>query len=160
MVAQPYWINAHLAIVPRPRGGDWLDDEMQALCLAGIDEIVSMIEPAEAEELGLDQEASSAKRAGMQFVSFPIRDRTTPPDLEQFNRFLSGLEQEVAEGKRIGIHCRGSIGRSSVVAASLLIRAGTRVDEAWRQIEAARGCHVPDTPEQREWVNQRIRQLP
>lgn len=159
MVAQPYWINAHLAIVPRPRGGDWLDDEMQALRLAGIDVIVSMIEPAEAEELGLDREGSSARRTGMEFVSFPIQDRTTPPDLDLFDRFLAGLEQNMAEGKRIGIHCRGSIGRSSVVAASLLIRAGTGVEETWRQIEVARGCHVPDTPEQFEWVNRRIRQL-
>jgi hypothetical protein len=37
-----------LAIVPRPRGGDWLADEVARLKAAGVDILVSMLEPAEA----------------------------------------------------------------------------------------------------------------
>jgi protein-tyrosine phosphatase len=160
MVVEPYWINTQLAIVPRPRGGDWLDDEMRALRHAGIDVLVSMIEPYEARELGLEREEASATQAGLQFVSFPIQDRCTPSDLDKFNRFLAGLEQSEAQGKRIGVHCRGCIGRASVVAASLLIRAGIPAETAWTQVERARGCPVPDTLEQLEWVAQYIRPLP
>lgn len=156
MIVEPYWITPQLAIVPRPRGGDWLDDEMLAMRQAGVDVVVSMIEPFEAQELGLAREEASATQAGMRFVSFPIQDRGTPPNIAQFNQFLTGLELALAEGKRIGVHCRGCIGRSSVVAASLLIRAGTPTAQAWDQIEAARGSPVPDTLEQLEWVAQHI----
>ena len=160
MIIEPYWITPQLSIVPRPHGGDWLDDEMLAMRQAGVDVVVSMIEPFEAQELGLAREEASAIQAGIRFVSFPIQDRGTPPNLEQFNQFLTSLEQVLAEGKRIGIHCRGCIGRSSVVAASLLIRAGAPTTQAWDQIEAARGSPVPDTLEQLEWVARHIRPLP
>lgn len=156
MFVQPYWINQQLAIVPRPRGGDWLDDEMTALRRAGIDIVVSMIEKDEAAELGLDREEEASVRAGMAFVNFPIRDRGVP-DLQKFNRFLVRLEESLSQGKGIGVHCRGCIGRASVVTASLLIRSGVPAAEAWSQIETARDAAVPDTLEQLEWVNRHIR---
>jgi len=55
-------------------------------------------------------------------------------------------------GKSVTIHCRQSVGRSALLAATLLVEAGINPDEAFRRIEAARGCPVPDTPEQRAWV--------
>jgi hypothetical protein len=160
MVARPYWINSKLAIVPRPRGGDWLDDEMVALREAGIDVVVSMLEESEAAEVGLGQEDMAARGAGLSFVNFHIPDRSVPPNAQQFEGFLSGLEQHLANGKRVGVHCRACIGRASVTTASLLIRSGIPVAEAWRQVESARGFPVPDTREQREWVDRHVRPKP
>jgi protein-tyrosine phosphatase len=159
MVAKPYWITKQLAIVPRPRGGDWLDDEMQALRDAGIDIVVSMLEGPEAKELGLEREEVAATRAGLDFINYPIPDRNVPK-LQEFDNFLVRLEGDLANNKRVGVHCRGCIGRASVVVASLLIRSGSPAGEAWNQIERARGCPVPDTLEQLEWVDRNIRPLP
>ena len=39
-----------------------------------------------------------------------------------------------------------------MVAACVLLRAGMNVDDAFAEIERARGLAVPDTPQQREWV--------
>ena len=64
MIATPYWITNQLAIVPRPRGGDWLEDEMDALREAGIDVVVSMLQENEASELGLQSEGEAARRSG------------------------------------------------------------------------------------------------
>jgi protein-tyrosine phosphatase len=159
MVVRPYWINTQLAIVPRPRGGDWLDDEMLALRQAGIDIVVSMIEGPEAAELGLDREEEASARAGIAFINFPIRDRGVP-DLQKFDQFLTNLEKHLADSKRIGVHCRGCIGRATVVAASLLIRSGISPADAWSQVEIARDAPVPDTLEQLEWVDRHIRPNP
>jgi protein-tyrosine phosphatase len=159
MVVEPYWINRQLAIVPRPRGGDWLDDEMLALRDAGIDIVVSMLEESEAKELGLEQEEAATTRAGMEFVNFPIQDRGVP-NLQHFNQFLAKLEKSIADSKRIGVHCRGCIGRASVVTASLLIRSGIPASDAWNKIEEARGSPVPDTIEQLEWVDRHMRPNP
>jgi protein-tyrosine phosphatase len=157
MFVQPYWINDHLAIVPRPRGGDWLEDEMVALREAGIDLVVSMLEETEAAELGLEQEKAAADRAGLGFINFPIRDRNVPTDPQSFRSFVTNLEQQIENGKRIGVHCRACIGRASVTTASVLICSGVPHADAWRQVEMARGFPVPDTQEQREWVDRNIR---
>ena len=157
MTCEPYWVTPSLAIVPRPRGKDWLYDEMRAMRQAGIDVLVSMLEPAEAKELGLDEEEIAARRAGMRFISFPIPDRAIPSDIDQFDRLVSLLDRLVKEGKRIGVHCRACIGRSTVVLASVLVGSGMTDDEAWKLIRAARGVPVPDTSEQREFVAGRAR---
>jgi hypothetical protein len=39
-----------------------------------------------------------------------------------------------------------------MIVASALIRNGLSVDSAFSAIQEARGCSVPDTPEQRQWV--------
>lgn len=124
---------------------------------ARIDVVLSMLEPDEARELGLEREEDAARRSGIRFVNFPVRDHGTPADTEAFERVLEFLERSMGEGKRVGIHCRGCIGRSSVVAASLLVRSGVKDAEAWRQIREARGTSVPETAEQRAWVETEIR---
>ncbi len=52
-----YWIEGvptgKVAIVPRPRGGDWLEDEVRAWRAAGIDVVVSLLTDDEVRELGL-----------------------------------------------------------------------------------------------------------
>jgi protein-tyrosine phosphatase len=157
MIASPWWITSQLAIIPRPRGDERLDDDMHALYEAGIDIIVSMLEPAEAKELGLGDEQSSALNAGIALISFPIRDHGIPQDQEKFAAFLSGLERQMLAGRRVGVHCRACIGRSGVVTTSLLIRSGISPKRAWAQISAARGHSVPETAEQKAWVNHNIK---
>jgi hypothetical protein len=46
----------HLAISARPRGGDWLDDELSGWRKAGIEVVVSLLEPGEAASLDLAHE--------------------------------------------------------------------------------------------------------
>lgn len=57
------------------------------------------------------------------------------------------------------MHCRAGIGRSAIIAASLLALNGTDVDLAFKLVTEARGCPVPDTPEQKKWVEQFVRDL-
>ena len=51
------------------------------------------------------------------------------------------------------IHCRAGIGRSSLIAACVLVRAGHDVNSAFDTIAKARGVEVPDTEAQRAWVS-------
>jgi protein-tyrosine phosphatase len=156
-IAIPYWINPQIAIVPRPKGEQALEEEMKALREAGVDVVASMLEENEATQLGLQHERSAAKRANIDFLNFPIPVLGVPLQPADFAEFLRRLEEYMAAGKRVGIHCHACIGRSSVVATSLLIRSGVSSDEAWTQVQIARGTTVPDTQEQRAWVNNNIR---
>ena len=145
-----------LAIVARPRGGDWLCDEINALSAEGIGVLVSMLTDEEASELGLQRESDECKAATVSFVSLPIPDRSAPSDKNGFLGNVERLTEMVKEGRFIGVHCRASIGRSSVLVVSILVRLGWDVEEALDAVEAARGCSIPDTPEQRRWVIQNI----
>src|SRR5215471_4290524 len=95
----------------------------------------------------------------MIFVNFPIVDHNVPRNTESFLKFLSQLERHLSHGKRIGVHCRACIGRSGVVTASLLVRSGIPLHEAWAQISIARQYPVPDTVEQEVWVRKHIRPI-
>lgn len=130
----PYWINAQgvrLAIVPRPRGRDWLPDDIDLLRKAGIDVIASALTPTETEELGLLEEAECCRTNGIEFLSFPIEDRSVPPSSSSFSELLNSVKSSLGEGKAVGIHCRAGIGRSSLIAAALLIQNGHSPEAAF-----------------------------
>ena len=150
-----YWLQlptpGRLAIMPRPRG-DWLADEVQGLALSGVEQFVSCLTATEVAELDLDIEQALCEAVGIAFISFPIPDRGVPPSIEQTRELIERLHTAVAEGRTVAVHCRAGIGRVSVVAACVLLRAGMNVDDAFAEIEHARGLAVPDTPQQREWV--------
>ena len=69
-----YWIGERaetkLAIVLRPRGGDWLETDLQRLKREGVDVLVSMLTPEEELELGLSREKELAARSGLRLF-FP-----------------------------------------------------------------------------------------
>lgn len=54
----------------------------------------------------------------------------------------------------IAIHCRAGIGRSSLIAASVMTAYHIPAEEAFSLIETARGFAVPDTQEQKDRVSQ------
>jgi protein-tyrosine phosphatase len=158
MKTEVYWVTGpwpgRLGIVPRPRGGDWLADEVRAWRAAGLHVVTSLLTPDEVAELDLQQEAARSREEGVEFQSFPIPDYGLPRSRASFLEWVHGLEKALQSGRNVGVHCRQGIGRSSVVVASLLVAAGEDADEAFRRIEKARGRPVPDTAEQRKWVSE------
>jgi protein-tyrosine phosphatase len=151
-----FWIEGHppapLAVVLRPRGGEWLDHELGRYKSAGIDTLVSLLESDEAAWLGLAEEGPKAEKLGMQFLNFPIPDTHIPPEPAAFRDFIADLVRRLRRGERIGVHCRGSIGRSTLTTAAALIHLGWKPAAALAAIEKARGCPVPDTAEQQAWI--------
>src|ERR1700722_11107915 len=163
---KPYWVDTgnplRLAIVPRPRGGDWLDDELDQMKRAGVDVLVSMLQADENAELGLSSEAELCEARGIVFRSCPIPDRETPLSTASFSRFVEDLRAEAHAGRSVAVHCRASIGRSSLLLATLLTAEGFAPDDAFRRLTLARGLRVPDTADQVRWVERlaAARQVP
>lgn len=151
-----HWIEGNpapgLAIVIRPQGHDQLEDELRRIRDGGIDTIVSLLEPFEADFLGLAEEEAAAGRVGLKFLSYPIRDGNVPRDVARFRSFVDGVANRLAAGERIGVHCRGSIGRATITAACALIHRGWKARDALEAIAEARGYAVPDTLDQEDWI--------
>ncbi|WP_030276235.1 protein-tyrosine phosphatase family protein [Streptomyces sp. NRRL B-24484] len=139
-----------LSTMARPRGHDWLPDEMAALAAAGADVLVCALTADELDELGLTAEPALAAAAGLEYVALPVPDRTVP-DPAAVLPALHRLTSRLHRGAHVVTHCRAGIGRASLLAVSLLVLGGTPPDTAWTALEQARGLTVPDTPAQRAW---------
>jgi protein-tyrosine phosphatase len=156
MQPEIYWIpspwRGRLAVLPHPRGGDWLEDEMAGFRRAAVDIIVSALEKEEESLLELTRERELCQAQGMEFISFPVADGTAPTSEKAVGELVRLLETRLAAGKNVAIHCRAGIGRCIVLAACTLALAGIEPEAAFQKIRQARGCHVPDKKEQAEWV--------
>jgi protein-tyrosine phosphatase len=86
-------------------------------------------------------------------VSFPILDRQTPESEDELAQTLAKVEAELAVGRNVVLHCRQGIGRTGLVAACLLLTKGLDPETAVNRISAARGIPVPETQEQRRWID-------
>jgi protein-tyrosine phosphatase len=159
MKTELYWIEDDLAILLRPRGGDWLSDEILDWKRDGLNVIVSLLDANEVRELGLTNEAKAVQSASLTFISFPIVDFGVPDHLLDAVKLVDSLTALRAAGKKIGLHCRQGLGRSPLIAACLLVRAGIAPEAAWEKISVARGTTVPETSEQREWLNRFAEEL-
>ena len=151
-----FWIEGSpgppLAVVLCPLGQAGLKQELLRIRRGGVQTLVSLLEQGEAKWLGLADEGPQAERLGLRFLSFPIPDTCVPADASAFRSFVEGLAGRLRAGERLGVHCRGSIGRSTVTAACALIHLGWKPEAALSAIESARGCPVPGTEEQLRWI--------
>lgn len=156
MIAQVFWTKekfpGRIALVPRPRGGEWLEDETKAWAEAGINVIVSMLEAEEIESFDLGREAEFSAVNGIKFVSIPVKDRSIPKIDESFLQTIEQLKNSLLKGKNIAIHCRQSVGRAPLMAAILMISFGINPTEAFRQLSSVRSVEVPETKEQKQWA--------
>ena len=156
MTPDLYWIPlespGRLAITARPRGGDWLGDEVDGWKRAGIGMVVSLLTPDEESELGLTDEAVECDARGVKFVSLPVPDRSTPTDRPAFDVAVNEVVSVLGNGVLVATHCRQGIGRSALLAAAVLKAMGMTTDEAVRRVSAARGRPIPETPEQADWL--------
>jgi protein-tyrosine phosphatase len=141
-----------LAVMARPALHESLHESIQGLVNDHVAIVVSLLEPPEEAELGLAAEKEECERQGLEFVSFPIRDRATPADVEGVARLSQWAHARIAAGRNLVFHCRAGIGRSGMMAASVLLQEGLSAREAFERISAARCLTIPDTPGQFEWV--------
>lgn len=157
METKIFWIagpwQGRLGIVLRPRGGEWLDDETRAWREAGIDTVVSLLEPKEEAELALTGESSASTASGLEFRAFPIPDRGVPTSRAAVAELVERILDALHAGKTVILHCRQSIGRSAMIAAAALVAAGQTLETAIDTVRRSRGLDVPETSAQRQWIS-------
>lgn len=153
-----YWATGpwpgRLALAARPRGGEWLDDEIQHWQREGIGAVLSLLTPDEEKALDLTDEASTVRKRDLVFYSFPIVDRDVPTSSASLTQAVRRLDTKLEAGYHVVIHCRQGAGRAGLVAACLLVMNGSEPEAAVQHLTSVRGVPVPETPEQRRWIDQ------
>ncbi len=151
-----HWIDGpwpgKLAIAACPRGGDWLSAELGYWRCDSVDTIVSLLTLDEQDELSLSEEGTKARSLGMHFVSLPIRDRQVPDSESEVEAVVRDLDAELSGRRNVVVHCHHGIGRSGLLAACLLMNRGHSPDAAMRLVSEARGTSIPETAEQKQWI--------
>lgn len=141
-----------LSTMAAPSGGDRLADEIRYLAGAGVNVLVSLLIDSEIAELGLTGEGSAAEAAGIAFRRLPTPDGHVPERTGTL-ALAEALRSRLSDGAAVVVHCREGIGRSSTLAAAVLVLDGLEPSDAWDRIRAARGLPVPDTAAQREFID-------
>jgi len=143
-----FWIpgpwRGKLAVASRPRGGDWLDDEINGWRKAGLDVVVSLLEKDEAAQFELDHEGDVAESKGVRFVFVPdsgprracIHTRGAFSIQHDFCRARSGQKRRGALPARDRAF--------GLIAAGVLLASGMGVDKALAVVSAARGETIPE----------------
>ncbi len=156
MTPSLFWVPldapGRLAITARPRGNDWLPDDVVGWKRAGVSLVVSLLTPNEESDLGLTGEAAECTAVGVQFLRMPVPDRGVPANRNDFERVVFAVVEEVNRGGMAAVHCRQSVGRAPLLAIAVLKAFGLSTTDAIARVSATRGVPVPETNEQAVWV--------
>jgi protein-tyrosine phosphatase len=159
MPTRLYWLDevwpGRVALSARPRGGDWLSDEITDWKSAGVSTVLSLLEAHEERDLDLRAEGAEVRAEGLEFLSLPIPDRQIPKSVDEgkLADTIEKLSRTLSAGKNVLVHCRQGVGRSGLVAACLLVRRGLTPGAAVEMVSSARGVSIPETNEQRDWID-------
>lgn len=145
--------------------GHWERDlaiDLDAIAARGSSTVVTLVEPAELIELGVESRGAEVKHREMRWLHLPIVDRHAP-SAEWNARWLEvrdGLHDELSAGKRILVHCKGGLGRAGTVAARLLIEAGMTSIAAMALVRDKRKKAIETVEQEGYLLSLSIQQLP
>jgi protein-tyrosine phosphatase len=159
MKTRIFWVEENLGIMPRPLGGDDLQEEILHWKKLAVDTIVSFLTDDENEELDLEYERTDCRKAGFDFIKFPIPDRDVPDSFLKTKELVQILSDKITDSQKVLLHCRGGIGRVSIITASILSLRGMNTQEAFEKIAKIRGLSVPDTSAQEKWTEEFVIKL-
>jgi protein-tyrosine phosphatase len=142
--------NCMIGFGPCP-SHDRLSDEISEYKQSGISIVLSLLEEQEAAILKLDNEEKLVRKAGLEFINFPIKDGSVP-GFASYTKFLDLLYPQLNTHAQLYVHCHHGIGRSSLLVAGLLIKSGAGYDETLELIAKKRGLAVPETLSQKKFL--------
>jgi len=119
---------------------------------AGVEVLASALTADEQWELGLEDEPQACAAHGIEFVGLPIPDLGAPQDSLAFLGEVGRLTAALRLGRNVAVHCRQGVGRSGLVAVAVMVALGSPLEAALQAVSLARGLSVPETQEQRNWL--------
>ena len=123
------------------------------------DVLVSLMEAFEFEMLRIPTFFDDAAALGIDVLHFPIRDVSAPHTSQNdaFDDLIERIQRKLEEGANVVIHCRGGVGRTGIVACSVLVRNGYAPADAIRAVRSVR--YVVETPRQEQYVHDYAQRL-
>lgn len=143
-------LRGELGLCPLPGGGGALADDLAVVQAWGADIVLTLVEPAELDALGVADLPERVQRAGIEWRHFPIVDFSVP-EAGEWPVLSQDLRGVLAQGGRVVIHCRGGCGRTGMIALRLMLEAGEAPETALPRLRHARPCAI-ETEAQMAWA--------
>jgi protein tyrosine phosphatase (PTP) superfamily phosphohydrolase (DUF442 family) len=80
-------------------------------------------------EYNVEEEQARAEATGLRFRNVPLEDFSAPPP-ERVATALTAIDELLAEGAGVYVHCRAGAGRAGLVSASWAVTRGHSGDDA------------------------------
>lgn len=162
-IPNSYWVRTgRLLAGEYPR--DWDDQlsryKLRLLLKAGVTLFLDLTESGEYDlkpyvPLLQEQAAASNQIVTHQRMSIPDRGTPTP---EEMRRILDTIDDALAAGQTVYVHCYGGIGRTGTVVGCYMVRHGKSGHEALTEIGRLRQetpdgwASSPETEQQRQMI--------
>lgn len=136
--------------------------KLRMLLNAGVGRFIDLTESNEGLLPYAETGADEARQLGTTFehVRHSVVDLHVPESPLKTAAILDDIDEAMAVGKAVYVHCWGGVGRTGTVVGCWLVRHGRTGDEAldqiatwWKRMEKAyRIPRSPEMPQQREYV--------
>lgn len=144
--ANCYWVEPGRLLAgeyPGDRDAASARAKLGALLAAGLDTFVDLTEPDEPGRLAplqpyahLLQAEAAARNLTALHQRWPIPDMGLPASPAHMVRILDALDDALAAGRKVYVHCWGGIGRTGTVVGCYLVRHGLSGAAALDQLAA------------------------
>ena len=157
-----YWVDpGRLLAGEYPRNPDDASSrrKLQALTDAGVSAFIDLTEEGELTRVDALKPYAQWLPNGIH-RRFPITDGSVPDSPELTTVILDAIDQDLAAGRTVYVHCWGGVGRTGLIVGCWLARHGRRGGSAlerlrqlWRRNpKSLRRPSSPERPEQEEYV--------
>lgn len=141
-----------MTIAPGRRDfGRSLDEDLKVIRKEGVDAVVCLLAVDEFQKYGLDDLFDRYHAVQLDVYQLPILDGRVP-SRDELNALVAWLEQTLASGKRVLMHCAGGLGRAGTVAACFLRQRGLSAEQAIATVRQARSLRAIETAVQEEAI--------
>lgn len=160
-IPNSYWVIPKRFLAGEYPGGfdrQRVRQRMDACLKAGLNTFINMTQPDELPPYApILLEEAEAWGIAVETIHLPIRDFGLPTR-EEMVVILNAIDDALARGRNIYLHCWGGIGRTGTAVGCYLVRHGMTGDEALAQLARwwendPRRPYYPRTPETDEQVN-------
>jgi ADP-ribosyl-[dinitrogen reductase] hydrolase len=136
------------------------DLETDALAIAnwGATTWLNLMEDSDIKRVSLDPMIfkNTIENLGIKYLHFPIVDAGVPTEADE-KRWQEEISpfvlNELTQGKKVFVHCKGGLGRTGIIAARILFDADVLndADEIMRIVRTARSGAIENRI-QEEWI--------
>jgi protein-tyrosine phosphatase/nicotinamidase-related amidase len=128
------------------------EEDLQFLVNQRIQNVVPLITDDELHDFGVENLMQKYTEFGLNVKRLPIKDQMASSN-EEMSELVNWIREKIDSNEKTMIHCVGGLGRSGMVAASLLKSFGKSGQEAIDNVRLSRSPRAVESLDQEEFVH-------